>query len=667
MRRSEPPEIRRDDEDLRASEERYRTFIEESPDGIWRLELDEPVSIALGEDEMIDHLYEHGRVAECNDAMARVHGVSRADEIAGARLDAVFDRSNPTNEACLRAFVRSGYDLLEAETTELDRRGNAKTLVNTIRGVVRGGCLERAWGTQRDVTRRKQTELALRESEQRYRELFDNANDIVFTHDLDGRFLSLNRAGERLLGYTREEALSMTVFDVVAPESRDLVQSVLVGRLAGAAQTAYDLEVEAKGGRRATIEVSSQLVWRHGRPSLVLSIARDVTERKELEEQFRQSQKMEAVGRLAGGVAHDFNNLLTIINGYTDLLLKQMPVDSPLREDAEEVRRAGERASALTRQLLTFSRKQAHQPRVIDLNRVVVDMERMLRRLIDQKVALDLDLDHGLPKVLVDGSQIEQVVLNLVVNARDAMPEGGRIRIQTSEAHLGELYARYHAGARPGNYAVLSVSDTGEGMDAETMQHIFEPFFTTKGKKGTGLGLSTVYGIVQQSGGHIRVESEPGRGTVFQVYIPAHGQPIVEPRPETGELVLPLTLRVPETILLVDDDEGVRRFMQAILEAGEYTVLVASGGDEALEICEQYEGRIHLLLTDVLMPHMSGPELHRRAAEIRPDMKVLFVSGYTDNVTVRQDVLENGGDFPFLEKPFTADVLERRVRQVLDG
>jgi nitrogen-specific signal transduction histidine kinase/CheY-like chemotaxis protein len=406
-----------------------------------------------------------------------------------------------------------------------------------------------------------------------------------------------------------------------------------------------------------------------------MSILMDVTERKAaeetrkrlkiVEEQLRQSQKMEAVGKLAGGVAHDFNNLLTAISGYSDLLLHRLPDYSTLRRDVEEIRKAGDRAATLTRQLLAFSHRQVLQPKVLDLNNVVTKMGQMLRRLIGEDIELSIDLSPSLSLVKADPGQIEQVIVNLVVNARDAMPDGGRITIATTGADLSSSYAAVHPEVVPGPHVLLSVANTGHGMNDETQMHLFEPFFTTKeGGKGSGLGLATVYGIVQQSGGHLRVNSAADRGSTFLIYLPR-----VEP-PEDGvqgadRSLLPHPSPGTETVLLAEDEEVVRRFAREILSGNGYKVLEAGSGREALLLSEAYRGEIQLLLTDVVMPKMSGRELTERIRPLRPDLRILYMSGYTDDAILRHGVLEDG--IPFLQKPFTPEGLARKVREVLDS
>ena len=392
---------------------------------------------------------------------------------------------------------------------------------------------------------------------------------------------------------------------------------------------------------------------------VILSI--DVTDGRKLEEQLRHAQKMEAVGRLAGSVAHDFNNMLSVILSYSSMLLDDLKPVDPLRADVDAIRKAGEKAAELTRQLLAFSRQQVLAPRVVDLNDVLGECERMLRRLLGADIELVTRYDRNLAKVKVDPNQMDQVVMNLVINARDAMPNGGKLTIETRNVILDRTYVANHLGVTPGPHVMLAVSDTGVGMDKEMQARIFEPFFTTKDKgKGTGLGLSTVFGIVRQSGGNVWVYSEPGSGTTFKVHLPCADPVEVEPE----ELVQPTTLTGTETVLLVEDQEEVQQVAREILRRYGYHVLEAKNAGEALLSCERHPRTIHLLLTDVVMPQMNGRELADRLVQVRPELKVLFMSGYTENAIVHHGILDSG--VAYIQKPIVPESLARRVREVLD-
>ncbi|CAN5296037.1 hypothetical protein BH09MYX1_BH09MYX1_05710 [soil metagenome] len=437
--------------------------------------------------------------------------------------------------------------------------------------------------------------------------------------------------------------------------------------------TPFDLDAElitAKGTRLWVRVIASALRDPGEKITHVHGSIQDITPQKaadarheKLEAQLRQAHKMEAVGSLAGGIAHDFNNLLSVILSYSELIMDDLAASDPIRLDLEEVRKAGQRATELTRQLLAFSRKQILQPVVLDLTDVVTNVEKMLRRLVGEDIELTVLTTTGLRKIHADASQVEQVIMNLVINARDAMPSGGNLTIETSNVVLDDAYAIEHTGVIPGAYVMLAVSDSGVGMDRATQARIFEPFFTTKDKsKGTGLGLSTVYGIVQQSGGHVWVYSEPGKGTTFKVYLPTSDRtPDAPPRVVSDDAA---SLEGTETVLLVEDEDQVRAIVRTILRKHGYHVLEAANGGEALLLCEQFTATIHLLITDVVMPRMSGRQLAERLAPLRPSMKILFVSGYTENTIVHHGVLDSG--IEFLPKPIMPDALLRKLRAILD-
>ncbi|MGB7623609.1 MAG: PAS domain S-box protein [Terriglobia bacterium] len=778
-------ERKRTEDALRQSEERYRAFVRQSSEGIWRFEAQSPVPVHLPIDEQIELFFQNGYLAECNDVMAQLYGFSAAQEMIGTRIGDLLPRSDERNVETLRQFIRSGYRLSEAETLELTREGDPRNFLNNLVGIIEQGSLVRVWGTQRDITAQKQAEEALRESEERYRRLVEFSPEAIVVH-CEGKFVFINSAAMRLFGANRTmDLIGTPILNRVHPDHRGVVEArlgtllefkervpLIEERFLRLDGTVIDVEVTAipfvyrnkpaaqvairditarkraeeserrllraveqtdevifmtgldgtityvnpafekvygfapaqaigqnpriiksglltpqyyeqfwktllsgksvrgvmtnrrKDGELVTVESSvNPVVNPQGTMIGFISVQEDVTERKLLETQLRQAQKMEAVGRLAGGVAHDFNNLLTAITGYSDLMLMRLPLGDPLRRHAEEIKKASDRAASLTQQLLAFSRKQVLQPKLLDLNAVVADMDRMLRRLIGEDIELVTLRAEHLGKTKVDPGQVAQVLMNLAVNARDAMPKGGKLTIETSNEDIDEAYASRNAGMHVGSYVVLGVRDTGTGMDSEIQKHLFEPFFTTKEMgKGTGLGLSTVYGIVKQSGGYIWVNSEVGSGTTFKVYLPRHEE-VGKPLQISPEQTTPM--HGSETILVVEDEDGVRDLVRDILEMNGYTVLEASAGEEALERCRQHPETIHLILTDVVMPQMSGRELAERLVPMKPGIKVLYMSGYTDDTVLHHGALE--ADMVFLQKPFTPEALARRVREVLDA
>jgi two-component system, cell cycle sensor histidine kinase and response regulator CckA len=523
----------------------------------------------------------------------------------------------------------------------------------------------------RDISERRQAEDDLAKQRSFLRQVIDLNPHFIFAKDRQGRFTLVNEAIAEAFGTSVEDLIGKT--DVDFNPNQDEVEHFRLD----------DLEVmdtlkekfipeeiitDSKGQERYLQTIKRPIISADGTADQVLGIATDITARKRAEEallgseeQLRQAQKMEAVGKLAGGIAHDFNNLLTCINGYSELCLRGLRQEDPLYSKIEEIRKAGDRAAALTRQLLAFSRKQILQPKVIALNKIVTGTNRMLQRLIGEDVDIMLGLAVDLADVKADPNQIEQVLFNLSVNARDAMPLGGKLTIETRNVNLTEDYADDHASVSPGRYVMLAVSDTGCGMDAETQARIFEPFFTTKAVgKGTGLGLATVYGIVKQSGGNIWVYSEVGRGTTFKIYLPAVDVSIetIEESARDNEL-----FKGTETVLLVEDEEMVRNLTSEILRESGYRVLEAKHGPEALMLGKEHEGVIHLMLTDVVMPQMSGRVLAEQLAILRRDIKVLYMSGDTDDAIVHHGVLDEGT--AFIGKPFNPSDLVRKVREVL--
>jgi two-component system cell cycle sensor histidine kinase/response regulator CckA len=515
---------------------------------------------------------------------------------------------------------------------------------------------------------------ALREAQARFSRLSESGSSGINIADIHGNILEANDAYLKMVGYSREELVRGAVrwAALTPPEFRHLAAEAEVQLRATGIAPPWETETFRKDGSRVSMLVGVAML----EYPRCIAFTADITERKQAEagraraekalhqseEQLRQAQKMEAVGRLAGGVAHDFNNVLSVIMTYGELILGDLKPADPLRTDIEEICKAAARAAGLTRQLLLFSRQQVVEPKVMDLNEVLTSMDKMLQRILGEDVSLVSLTTKSSGRVKVDPSHIEQVILNLVVNARDAMPTGGKLTIETTSVVLDEGYAMNHLPAKAGPHVMLAVSDTGTGMDRETQKRIFEPFFTTKGTgKGTGLGLSTVFGIVQQSGGHIWVYSEPGKGTTFKIYLPRVDAKLDVLNPS----VTPTTLRGTETVLLVEDEEQVRTVVLAVLRRQGYHVIPAQNGGEALLLCEKHPGAIDLLLTDVVMPSMSGPELARRLAATRPEMRVLCMSGYTDDSIVRHGVLESG--VAFIQKPITPASLTAKVREVLDA
>src|SRR5579863_8556513 len=505
----------------------------------------------------------------------------------------------------------------------------------------------------------------LRRSELNFRSLVTNAPYGICRCDATGKILDANPAFLEMLGYSAAtELIGRHIYDLYGDAEQwfDLADS-LRGSTPFKGLTA---EWKKRDNSTTGVRVSGRSVSNGREGGVVFELfAEDITERRVLEQQLRQSQKMEAVGRLAGGIAHDFNNLLMVISGYSEFLLERLVAEPDLRAPAQEIASAAERASSLTRQLLAFSRKQMLAPKTVNLNSIVDENLKMLNRMIGEDIDLVMVPATNLWPVRADSGQIEQVMMNLAVNARDAMPSGGKLTIETSNVTLDEDYARFHAPLRPGDYVMIAISDTGAGMDTETQQHIFEPFFTTKGPKGTGLGLSTVYGIIKQSGGYIWVYSEMGRGTTFKVYLPRVAETVASPAHIAAPAESATTEPGTETILVVEDEANLRYLVRQFLEKQGYRVIEAADGAVAMQIAVAHDAVIHLLLTDVIMPGMNGRELAQRVLEIRPNVKVLYMSGYTENVIGRNGTLDVG--IRLLQKPFTLRDLRNKVREVLDS
>lgn len=803
------------------AEENYRSIFENAVEGIFQ---------ATPE----------GKFLKVNPSMARILGYESPAEIVDTITEVTTQLYVHPEDRTEAARLQNERGFLQGFEFEAYTKDRTKIWLSLNRRSIRdehGVELYRE-GSIEDITERRDAETALRDSEERYRGFVENAHDLIYSHDLQGNYTSVNAAGERMTGYTRAEVLQLNIAQTVAPEYLQKAREMLGRKIESPEDSVYELELVAKDGHRVAVEVNTRLVFEDGVPARVQGIARDITERRRAEamqirradqtalrgdvnsalsdsngslstilqrcadaiaqhldaplariwtlnedeevlelqasaglytdtddshsripvgasvvgliaqerrkyvtnevqsdgwvgfkewpgledavgfagfplivedrlvgvvaiftrqrfaedtldaigsvadlisqgiehkrvqetlhlteEQLRQSQKLEAVGQLAGGIAHDFNNLLTVITGYSDLLLRGLKAEDPVRLKVEEIKKAGERAASLTRQLLAFSRKQVLQPKLLKLNAIVSDVERLLRRLIGEDIDLLTIPEPLLGQIKADPGQIEQIIVNLAVNARDAMPQGGKLTIETSNVYLDNEYARNHSTIRPGNYVMLAITDTGTGMDSLTQARMFEPFFTTKTQgKGTGLGLSTVYGIVKQSEGNIWVYSELGKGTTFKVYLPRVDEvALIRAAQETFSELQPGR----ETVLLTEDEEPVRRLTRTILEMNGYQVLEAASGDEALLIYKQHGGRIDLIITDVVMPKMGGRELAQSLVALSPGVKVLYLSGYTDDAIVRHGLLDQ--KMAFLQKPFTPDSLLRKMREVLDA
>jgi PAS domain S-box-containing protein len=519
--------------------------------------------------------------------------------------------------------------------------------------------VSRVIGTTQDITERKKTENKLRQ----LATIVESSDDAIVSRTLDGTIQSWNGAAERMYEYSAAEAIGKPISILYPHGQRDEILAILEKIKRGDIVRNFETIRATKDGKQIHIALTvSPIKDVSGRIVGASAIGRDITESKQMEDMFRQAQKMEAVGRLAGGVAHDFNNMLSVIIGYSELLLERADTDGQVRKQCEEIKRAGDRAASLTRQLLAFSRQQVLEPRVLNLNTSVAEIEKMLRRLIGEDIDLRTSLDPTLGLVKADPGQIEQVIMNLALNARDAMPGGGKLIIETSNTELDDEYALHHPPCIVGRYVILAVTDSGVGMSQETKARIFEPFFTTKELgKGTGLGLSTVYGVAKQSGGYIWVYSEPGQGSVFKLYLPRVDGSEVQIRPaKSAPELLPGT----ETVLLVEDEQSVRALTRNLLEQGGYTVLEADNGAHAVEIAKQHHGPIHLLLTDVVMPGMNGPAVAEMILPIHPEAKALYVSGYSSSFGTQTGLVPAGPNL--FQKPFSRAALLRKVRNLLD-
>jgi PAS domain S-box-containing protein len=660
------------EEALRRSEQNYRMFVAQSSKGIFRLELDAPIPIDLGEEELVHRIVHDSFMAECNDALARMYGVPSGRDLTGKRLAEMLLANDPRNLRITRDFIRSGFQTRDLESHEVDSQGNPKIFLNSMTGVVEDGKLVRIWGIQRDITEwgrldeaRKETEEALRHAELKYRTFFEEAVVGIFQSRADGECLIANPTLARMFGYDSPEEFIACVNNRtrqfhVHPESRQEFARIMheTGRVRN-----FEIQVYRKDGTTMWLSVNARAIRQAGVMVSYEGMSEDITDRKLLEKQLLQARKMEAVGSLAGGIAHDFNNVLGVILGQGELLLQKLAPSDPSFRRVEQIYEAGKRGASLTEQILAFSRQQIMRLTTLDLNSVVEKFSNMIESLIGEDVTLVRRLDPTLGLVSADAGQIEQVLMNLVVNARDAMPQGGTITIRTANEKLDDVFVRRHAYATQGSCVVLTVSDTGTGMDEQTAARAFDPFFTTKeAGKGTGLGLSTVYGIVKQSGGCIIVDSRLGTGTSISVYLSRVEEPATT---ENGTKQSTSSARGSETILLVEDAIPLREVTREFLAETGYVVLEAGNASEALEAAEHYDAEISLLIADVVLPGINGPALAEQLLSRRPGTKVLYISGYTGDAVVRNGVLQS--DIAFLKKPFTHDALRRKVREILDA
>jgi two-component system cell cycle sensor histidine kinase/response regulator CckA len=605
-----------------------------------------------------------GRLLSANPAMARMFGFDSSEEMLACITDIHAQLYvDPARRDEFKRLMREQHTVRNFELQVYRKNGSQMWVWTNARTTREGKAFARYVGTLEDITDRKLLEDRLGQAQQDYRDIVENAVIGVFQSTPEGRYLSANPAMAQMLGYESPQDLIASITDIsrqvyVDPLRREELKQVL--REQGVAKN-VECHAYRKDGSKVWLSTNVRAISEDGVVVRYEGMNEDVTQRKLLEDQLRHAQKMEAVGQLAGGVAHDFNNALSVITGYSDLLQVSLPSGAPSHRYAVEIAKAGHRAAALTRQLLAFSRKQVIQPVVLDLNAATRELEKMLRRLIGENIEITFKRGPGLGRVKMDPGQVEQILMNLAVNSRDAMPQGGRLSIETANVDLDEIYVRQNVYVRPGAYVMLSVSDTGCGMDKETQIHIFEPFFTTKGPgKGTGLGLSTVYGIAKQNAGYVMVSSEVGKGTTFRLYLPR--------RNEAAEFTLPLQAlesvpRGTETVLVVEDEDPLRTLIHTCLESTGYSVLDAPDAAAALKLVKRQRSRIDLLLSDVVMPGMSGRELAKHLMALQPKVKLLYMSGYANDLVDHRGTLQR--DTLLLEKPFTLHTLLTRVYQAL--
>jgi PAS domain S-box-containing protein len=629
-------------EALQRSEEYYRSLIENALDVITVLD---PVGV----------------VRYCSPSFDRVLGHPQGALTGANALTLVHPEDHDRFLEMLATGTKNPGAMQSFECRLLHRNGTWRVIEAIGKSFEQETAVNGFVLNSRDITERKRAEEALRQANETLRAVIETSPLAIYALDVEGQVKSWNSAAERIFEYTEEEVLNR-LLPIVDPEDQEQFLKRLSEAVEGNLLVGHEERRYKRSGGPIEVSVwNAQLRDATGAVTGIVEAVADNSERKRLEEQFRQAQKMEAVGRLAGGVAHDFNNLLTVITGYCQMLIDRIPPSDPTAEDLHQVLKAADRATTLTKQLLAFSRRQIFQPKVIDLRALVAEMDPILQRLVGEKVKLITTADPNLGRVRVDPGHIEQVIVNLVVNARDAMPEGGPLTISMKNVQLEAFSPQPHINLQPGQYVLLEVTDTGVGIEEEIKTHLFEPFFTTKEKgRGTGLGLSTSYGIVKQNRGEISVCSEVGAGTTFSIYLP---QVHEEAEPAHVASARP-SFRGAETVLLAEDEDGVRTVMTEMLRKQGYSVVSAPGGEEALEIGRNLQTKFDLLISDVIMPGMNGPDLAGKLRALRPGLRVLYVSGYTDSAISRDDEL--GPGTTFLHKPFTTEQLAEKVRELLD-
>lgn len=633
-------------EDLRNSEIRYRRLFESARDGILILDADSK------------------KITDVNPFLVELLGYGREEFLGKELWEIGLLKDEQENRAAFRKLQTDNY--IRYENLPLETKNGVSCEVEFISNVYTENNRQVIQCNIRDITKRKIAEAAMRQVETNFRNLVESSPGILYLNEPHPPYSTVYVCAQvEKYGYSPEEwcATPGLWASILHSEDRERVLSEFESAVNGGHETELEYRIQARDGRVCWWHDKGRFIFdEDGNKTNWQGIILDITKTKELEQQLLQAHKLESVGLLAGGIAHDFNNMLTAINGYSDLALRSLEKDSPLRVYIEEIKEAGERSAALTHQLLAFSRRQVLQPSVIDLNAVIIDIIKMLQRLIGEDIQLTTTLNPKVGRVVVDSSQLSQILMNLALNARDAMARGGRLTITTDNISLDAEYTQQHVDFTPGDYVLLSVSDTGAGMSEQIKQHIFEPFFTTKETgQGTGLGLAVVYGIVKQSGGNIEFASHEDAGTTFKIYLPrveerVDGQERTDTSPEmaTGT----------ETILLVEDEEQVRKLSCRILEACGYKVIEARNGLEALGICGGGDCQFDLLVTDVVMPQMGGSELAEKLKSKLPNLKILFTSGYTDEAVIRHGVIV--GNTNFIQKPFAPDDLANKIRKILD-